>query len=355
LTWFYAFLAFAALVILHELGHFAAAKSVGMRVEKFSLFFPPAIGKVQRGETSYQIGAIPLGGYVKITGMNPEEEIPPEHLHRAYFKMPVWKRIVVIAAGPAMNILIAVLLLFLLFAVIGISTTTSQVKTVAAGSPAAGKMVPGDRVVAVNGQTGDAEAFVNQVRKSKCAGKPTDGCAATKPVTVTVNHDGTSSTSTATPRYDAEVGQMRLGLTFDLEKQTQSLGASINSTFDQMWRVTAATASLPSRVFNEERRKEIHGTAGTFKATNDAFNSSTEQTIFIIAMISLSLALVNLFPFLPLDGGHIFWALAEKVRGRPISVAVLERASVAGIALIAMLFVIGLSNDITWFTTGKLN
>src|SRR6185312_15921672 len=104
MSWFLAFAGFAALIILHEAGHFAAAKAVGMRVERFSLFFPPLIAKVKRGETEYAIGALPLGGYVKITGMNPTEEIPPEHKHRAYYKQPVWKRVVVISAGPLVNV-----------------------------------------------------------------------------------------------------------------------------------------------------------------------------------------------------------------------------------------------------------
>ncbi|HEX2084164.1 MAG TPA: site-2 protease family protein, partial [Solirubrobacteraceae bacterium] len=93
------FVGIAVLVVLHEAGHFAAAKAVGMRVEKFSLFFGPWLWKVRRGETEYGIATIPLGGYVKISGMNPHEPIPPEHAHRAYYRQPVWKRIVVIAAG----------------------------------------------------------------------------------------------------------------------------------------------------------------------------------------------------------------------------------------------------------------
>src|SRR5277367_6576071 len=108
-----------ALVILHELGHFAAAKAVGMRVERFSLFFPPTLFSVRRGETEYGIGAIPLGGYVKITGMSPEEigGLEPEVARRAYYTQAPWKRIVVILAGPGVNILIA----FLLFWVILLS------------------------------------------------------------------------------------------------------------------------------------------------------------------------------------------------------------------------------------------
>src|SRR2546423_13527496 len=107
MSWVLAFAGFATLIMLHEFGHFTAAKAVGMRVEKFSLFFGPLLVKVRRGETEYGIGPIPLGGYVRITGMNPREEIPPEVRPRAYYNQPVWKRVVVILAGPAGNLPIA--------------------------------------------------------------------------------------------------------------------------------------------------------------------------------------------------------------------------------------------------------
>src|SRR5437660_5253547 len=103
------------LIILHEAGHFAAAKAVGMRVERFSLFFGPMLVKVRRGETDYGIGPIPLGGYVKITGMNPNEEIPAEVRPRAYYNQSVWKRIVVILAGPFVNFVIAFAIVWGLF------------------------------------------------------------------------------------------------------------------------------------------------------------------------------------------------------------------------------------------------
>src|SRR3954451_14903840 len=116
MSWILAFLGFAMLVILHEAGHFFAAKAVGMRVERFALFFPPLLFKVRRGETEYGIGSIPRGGEVGIARMNPHEDIPPEHAHRAYFRQPVWKRIVVIAAGPFVNIVIALAIFAGLFA-----------------------------------------------------------------------------------------------------------------------------------------------------------------------------------------------------------------------------------------------
>src|SRR5204862_6462175 len=110
-----AFVGFAALIILHEAGQFTAAKAGGMRVERFSLFFGPLLVKFRRGETEYGVGPIPLGGYVKITGMNPNEEIPPETRHRAYYNQPVWKRVVVILAGPVVNLVIAFAIIWGLF------------------------------------------------------------------------------------------------------------------------------------------------------------------------------------------------------------------------------------------------
>src|SRR5436305_6627707 len=126
----FAFLGFAALVILHEAGHFAAAKAVGMRVERFSLFFGPLLGKVRRGETEYGIGPIPLGGYVKITGMTPNEALPPDVAPRAYYNQPVWKRIVVILAGPAVNLVIAFLIIWALFLANGEAVATKRVDSV---------------------------------------------------------------------------------------------------------------------------------------------------------------------------------------------------------------------------------
>ena len=137
MSWFLAFCGFALLIILHELGHFTAAKAVGMRVEKFSLFFPPTIVSKRRGETEYAIGAIPAGGYVKITGMNPDEDLPDEVRDRAYHAQPVWKRIAVIAAGPAMNVLLALILMFCFFAFIGRETPSTEVGPIEKGYPAA--------------------------------------------------------------------------------------------------------------------------------------------------------------------------------------------------------------------------
>ena len=134
------------------MGHYVAAKATGMRVERFFLFFGPTLWSFKRGETEYGMKAIPLGGYVKITGMNPEEEVPPEDEHRAYYRQKVWKRIVVVAAGPAVNIALAFAILFVVYFA-NAQQVEQKVGEISTGSPAAKVLQPGDRILAVDGES----------------------------------------------------------------------------------------------------------------------------------------------------------------------------------------------------------
>jgi regulator of sigma E protease len=341
-----AFLGFAALIILHELGHFVAAKSVGMRVERFSLFFPPLVARHKRGETEYAIGAIPLGGYVKITGMNPAEEIPPEVAHRAYFRQPVWKRIVVIAAGPFVNVVIAFVLLTAVFATKG-DGRLDRVGRVGLEPPARGVLMPGDKLLSVDGRSADPNDVRRALASHTCAGTPVNGCRGQSPAVVRVRRDGEVRTLRVAPRYDAKLKRMRLGFTFDVGYERQSVQHSASLAVTRMWTISRETVKAIARIFySSKARKDVSGVVGSYEVTRESFTFDIGQAVGLLAIISLSLAVVNLFPFLPLDGGHIFWALAEKVRGRPIAFSVIERASAIGFILVIMLFVIGLSNDI---------
>src|SRR5262245_56644545 len=152
MSWLIVFLGFCLLIMLHEAGHFFAAKATGMRVEKFFLFFGPKLVSVKRGESEYGIAAIPLGGYVKISGMNPEEELPPEVAHRAYYRQPVWKRIVVTGAGPAVNIVLAFAIFFVVYLAFA-QQPTQRVGAVIPKTPAASVLRPGDRILAVDGHS----------------------------------------------------------------------------------------------------------------------------------------------------------------------------------------------------------
>jgi regulator of sigma E protease len=352
MNWLYIFLGFSALIILHEGGHFLAAKATGMRVERFFLFFGPTLWSFKRGETEYGIKTIPLGGYVKITGMNPEEEVPPEHEAKAYYRQPVWRRIVVVAAGPAVNIALAFLILFCIY-LVNAQQVDQKVGEIRPGTPAAKVLRPGDRILAIDGkaypgldQEARIERFAKQVGSHECAGKQVDGCLAATPVAIKVSRDGQVRTISVRPEYSGENERALIGFSYGSKPEEISATTAATRAVDSIWLVTRKTGSIFSHIFESEQRKQISGIVGISDVANQTLDRSTEESFLLLALVSLSLGLINLLPILPLDGGHIFWALVEKLRGRPASLRVMERATVIGFALVMVLMVIGLSNDI---------
>jgi regulator of sigma E protease len=352
MSWLLVFLGFSLLIILHEAGHYFAARATGMRVEKFFLFFGPKLVSVKRGETEYGIGTIPLGGYAKISGMNPEEELPPEVAPRAYYRQPVWKRIVVVGAGPAVNIVLAFLILF--FVAFHYPEADSKIKKVMPHSPAAkSQLKPGDRLVSVDGnsyaglsQETRHERFAAQIASHECQGKQVDGCRATTPVALGVQRAGRLRTITVYPTYDLSAKRALVGIEYATVPAAETAGAAVGFATDKMWMVASGTVHVFSHIFESKQRKQISGVVGISDVGHQVVDFGVYPSLLLLALVSLSLGLINLLPILPLDGGHIFWSLIEKVRGKPVSLRVMERASVIGFALVAMLFFIGLNNDI---------
>ncbi len=350
-----AFLGFAALIILHEAGHFAAAKAVGMRVERFSLFFGPMLWKFRRGETEYGIGPIPLGGYVRITGMNPNEPIPPEAVDRAYYNQPVWKRITVILAGPGVNLLVAFVIIWALFMSNGETVASKKVVLVEKSTPAATALRPGDQLVSVDGVAGSPDAMRTQLATHRCAGTQVNGCVAQTPAKIVVRRNGQLLTFELRPRYNAAEKRPLVGFEFGQTQRSIAPIPAASLAVTGMWNVTKQTVSVVARIFEPQERKQLNGVVGGYTVTQESFAHSTTLALQVLALISLSLAVINLFPFLPLDGGHVFWAIAEKVRGQRIPFQVMERAGLVGFALIMILFVIGLSNDVSTLTGKGFN
>ncbi len=358
MSWVWAVLGFMALIVFHEGGHFVAAKAVGMRVERFSLFFGPMFLKRKVGETEYGIGVIPLGGYVKITGMSPEEVFEePSVSARAYVNQPVWKRIVVIAAGPLVNLIIA----FVIFAAIfhhegeAVQTTGSTIGQVTAHSAAAGTLKAGDKIVSIDGET-NANNYAQAIDASTCADDAkTNGCVASPAVTIVVRRAGKLLTYHLRPRYSSALKRNLVGFDYDPDFviRAMSYGTAAHLGYKQMWTEVSATFSALGHLYQSKERKQLHSIAGIATITEQETSMGAVDGLWVIAGVSLALAVFNLLPFLPLDGGHIFWALVEKVRrGRKISLATMERASWAGLALMLCLVVIGFSNDISTFVHG---
>jgi regulator of sigma E protease len=389
----------AFLILIHEAGHFFVALAVRMRPRRFYIFFPPALVKRVHNGIEYGIGSIPLGGYVKIPGMHKPaardleahferavEEAPwlVRHLEPikealdeerladaraglldlraalerselseparrsaeravtevddalsqdAYWKAPVWKRVAVIVAGPGTNLVFAIGLLAVVF-MLGLPVAlTGKVDTVEPGMPAARYLQPGDRIVAIEGRPVEPEEIAQTIRAS-------EGGA----LTVTARRDGREFEFTARP-VELE-GAYRLGFSLDARYERYGFFEAVGLAADRTWLVTKAIGSSLVRIVTGEGRDEVASPVGIVQASSQTLEVGFREYLGILALISLSLALLNLLPLLPLDGGHIAFSLAEGIRGRAIPREAYERASAIGIALVLLLFFIGLSNDV---------
>lgn len=329
------------LVIIHEAGHMVVAKWCGMRVERFSVFMGRPIVSWTRGETQYGVGWLPIGGYVKISGMLRGEEIPPEHEHRAYYNAPVWKRIATILAGPAVNIVLAAILFVVVFWLPGGPVKiTDRVGAVTADSPAlTAGLQEGDRLLSVNGV---GEDDLNAARRELQA-RPG------QTVTVRIDRDGAILTervrlATVTTSGGDKIGQ--LGITFTGDPYGFSGGLSEGLQFT--WTVVEANVSAIGQLFtSSEAREQVNSIVGVGAVYNEVAGDGLVVIIRFFALVSLALGIFNLFPLLPLDGGHIVMAVLEKLRGKPVSREIYERASFIGFALLLVLTVFIVNNDIS--------
>jgi len=364
-SWILTILGIVVLIVLHELGHFTAAKAVGMRVERFSLFFPPTIFRIRRGETEYAIGAIPAGGYVKITGMNPEElgDLHPEVARRAYYAQDPWKRIVVILAGPAVNIAIAFLLFWAVLLAhnldgsialsnldpsLRVLTTTTAVQATKRGEPAYGVLRAGDKIIAVDGAAATVPSAQRAIAAHRCAGRLTEGCRADTPARLTIRRAGRDQTLLVYPRYSAEAKRMLLGFEFGVSPRSFGALAAAAAAGGVMWHTTTNMLTSIGHAFTSEKvRHEFHSIIGITEIAHETVVAGAGFALVFIAFVSLILAVINLFPFLPLDGGHILWSVAEKVRGKRISLMAMYRYSSVGIVLLLFLVLNGFGNDIS--------
>lgn len=386
------------LVLIHEAGHFFAARAVGMSPRKFYIGFPPAVAKVTRGGIEYGIGAIPLGGYVKIPGMHrpaagdidahlaPAAQEDASLLGRtdavkrrlaaddidgareasvalvaaveaaelsaaarasaerglsdladatgpdAYWRQRAWKRILVIFAGPGTNLLFAIVIFAVLF-MLGGGKATTTIGEVMAGTPAAKSgLQAGDRILAIDGTPVRPKDIPRLISSSK-------GNA----LRVRVERD--HQVRTIEPvRPKKTAGVFRLGFVLKGE------GLSPPAAFEESVRLTGFVSkdivtSLANLV-HQSGRKQISSPVGIVQGSSTAVKQGLQSYLWVLGLISLSLALLNLLPLLPLDGGHIFFSVLEGVRGRAVPRVVYERVSALGIALVLMLFFIGLSNDV---------
>jgi regulator of sigma E protease len=255
----------------------------------------------------------------------------------AYWRQRTWKRIAVIFAGPGMNLVIALLLPTIAFMIGAPGKTNRVVNKVDSDHPAAQMgLRTGDEIVAVNGvPTPDYNALSHSIKGSKG-----------EPITVTVLRRGQRLTL-GPARPVKENGRYILGFEPGWRTTKLGLGGAIARSFHDNVRVARATVTFLPRLFTEAGRKNVSGPVGITDVSRQAIGLNFALFLWILGMISLSLALLNLLPLLPLDGGHILFSIIEGLRGRAVGREVYERVSALGIAFFLILMFIGLSNDLS--------
>jgi regulator of sigma E protease len=233
----------------------------------------------------------------------------------------------------------------------GISTlkpATTAIGAVELKMPATGVLRPGDRIVAVDGHAVTEATAVQSISSHRCAGVTVEGCRGRTPVAVTVRRDGRLLKISIVPRYDGKVKRMLLGFQF-APPGVKSFGvfAAAGVSIREMWAMTTQTFSgLAKALTSSKQRHQISSIVGISQVTEQAVASGPGRALIVIGYVSLVLAVLNLLPFLPLDGGHVLWAVAEKLRGRRVSLVAMWRFSSVGIVLLLFLVVSGFSNDI---------
>jgi len=327
-----AVLAVSLLIVLHEAGHMWVAQALGMRVERFSVGFGPVVWSGTRGGVEYVVSALPLGGYVRITGMSPGDDVTAED-RTAYCNQPAWRRVLVLAAGPGANYLIAVALAAFLLGTVGLPTPdgSARVGEVVAGMPAeAAGLRAGDRIVAV---AGTGTPTWNDLVK---AFQAQPGKAVTIEV-VRGEGDGAERLTLPITPQDAG-GTGRVGVTPWAPRVRLGALAAVTQGFARTNGAAVQTLAMLKGMVTREQKAELSGPVGIARELVRGAQVGADRFLTIVWNISVALALFNLLPFPALDGGRLVFLAYEMLTRRRVNEKVESYVHAAGfIALIALL------------------
>jgi membrane-associated protease RseP (regulator of RpoE activity) len=351
-----------ALIMLHEAGHYFTAKRAGMKVTEFFLGFGPRVWSFRRGETEYGVKAIPAGGYVRIVGMSNLEDVDPDEEPRTFRHGTFGNRLTVILAGVSVNLVLAFLLIFVALIGRGLpDTLEADVSRVLPDSPAAAAGIrDGDNIIAIDGQRLDVDRDIADVLRDR-VGQPT---------TIVVERDGGTATVTAVPKERSSSDKsgiigVSVGQSVSSYRSFNPIEA-VPESFSTIGQITRDTGAGIGRLFSpdgiERYSKNFTGDApkqgspasnerprsiiGIVDIGGDLVGGNVWSLLFLLGAINLIVALFNLIPLLPFDGGHaavvIYEQAASKIRGREVRVDFRKLVPVTALVLVVFL-TLGLS------------
>jgi regulator of sigma E protease len=341
------------LIFFHELGHFLCAKAFGVGVEKFSLGFGPKIVSKTIGRTEYRLSAIPLGGYVKMVGEQPDAEIDPADAAFSFTNKSVLQRILIVASGPVFNFLLAILIFFSIFLASGIVILKPIVGDVKAGSPAAtAGFQKNDRILQINGSP--VEGWVemaDRIMESRGA-----------ELSFRVERNGSvlelrvaAEKDMSPDIFGEEKERYVIGVTASGDAVSKRLNPvdalveSLRRTYELTELTVVSVVKLVEGVIPADT---IGGPILIAQVAGEQAAEGMLSLLFFIAIVSINLGILNLLPVPVLDGGHILFFLIEAVFRRPLSIRTREVAQQIGIFLLMMLMVFAFYNDIMRLFTG---
>lgn len=336
------------LIVFHEFGHFIVAKMCGVGVITFSVGFGPKLWVKKKGETEYALSAFPLGGYVKMVGEDPDEDVPRADLEKSFASKSLIKRIAIVAAGPGFNLLLAVFLLMLVFVFYGVPVMSTQVSGVESGSPAerAGIM-KGDRIVAIDGRPVSGwDELSGAIKSSGGKSLNLQIRRGDEIVNVTVQPIIKEGRSIFGERKD----DWMIGIGSQVTIEKGQPGLAIVKAFYQTYDYSKLTLlAFYKMLVGEVSPRNIGGPILIAQMAGQQAQEGIGSFLAFLAVLSINLGVLNLLPVPVLDGGHLLFFLVEAIIRKPVSVKVREMAQQVGICLLALLMVYAFYNDIVRF------
>lgn len=338
-----AILALGLLIIFHEAGHYWVARFSGMNVSRFSIGFGPAIATFQRGETEFRIGVIPLGGYVQIDGMSPQDGTDPE-APGSYLQKPFHQRFATILAGPVANYLLGFGVFVLFYsAFYAVALAPVRVTEVVDDSPAAAAgLQPGDLIVGAEAEDFETpQDFLTRIQRAQNE--------SAIPILFRIRRGETVVTATLTP--ENVNGALRIGVGFEPSQMRSAelpFSEAVQRSLEDIWRITHQTVvlfpNLISSLFKE--KSQVSGPVGMVASLSRQLERSLVAALRTVGYFSIALGIFNLFPIPALDGSRLLFLLVEAIRRRPIEAHIEQMIHLAGFALLMALILLVTVRDI---------